>query len=111
MRGCARSRHGDTASEGRGAARMILRERLSPQGLQRLLTLALNTLSDPFPEEGGAWEMEMNAQATKLQAVENDLKQLMADVTRAMEKAQEAVARIASTTPTATTEIESTTSS
>ena len=39
----------------------------------------------------------MNAQATKLQAVENDLKQLMADVTRAMEKAQEAVARIAST--------------
>jgi hypothetical protein len=60
----------DLASEGRGAARMILRERLSPQGLQRLLTLALNTLSDPFPEEGGAWEMEMNAQATKLQAVE-----------------------------------------
>jgi hypothetical protein len=39
--------------------------------------------------------MEMNAQATKLQAAENDLKQLMADVTRAMEKAQEAVARIA----------------
>src|SRR5215218_4190838 len=30
-----------------------------------------------------------------LQAVENELKQLMADVTRAMEKAQEAVARIA----------------
>ena len=27
----------------------------------------------------------MNAQATKLQAAENDLKQLMADVTRAME--------------------------
>ena len=38
----------------------------------------------------------MNAQATKLQAAENDLKQLMADVTRAMEKAQEAVARITS---------------
>jgi hypothetical protein len=55
--------------------------------------------------------MEMNAPATKLQAVENDLKQLMADVIQAMEKAQEAVARIASTTPTATTEIESTTSS
>ena len=29
----------------------------------------------------------MNAQATKLQAAENDLKQLMADVTRAMQKA------------------------
>jgi hypothetical protein len=56
-------------------------------------------------------EMEMNAQATKLQAVENDLKQLMADVTRAMEKAQEAVARIASTTPTAPTETGSTPSS
>ncbi|HLH87197.1 MAG TPA: hypothetical protein VKX28_01960 [Xanthobacteraceae bacterium] len=31
----------------------------------------------------------------KLLAAENDLKLLMADVTRAMEKAQEAVARIA----------------
>ena len=30
----------------------------------------------------------MNAQATKLEAAENDLKQLMADVTRAIEKAQ-----------------------
>ena len=40
----------------------------------------------------------MDVQATRLQAVENDLKQLMADVTRAMEKAQEAVARIASRT-------------
>jgi hypothetical protein len=40
--------------------------------------------------------MEMNAQATKLQAAESDLKQLMADVSLAMEKAQEAVARITS---------------
>jgi hypothetical protein len=40
--------------------------------------------------------MEMKAQATKLQAAENDLKRLMADVTRATEKAEEAVARIAS---------------
>jgi hypothetical protein len=37
----------------------------------------------------------MRAQAAKLQAAENDLKTLMADVTRAMEKAQEAVARLA----------------
>jgi hypothetical protein len=37
----------------------------------------------------------MNAPATKLQTAENDLKQLMADVSRAMGKAQEAVARIA----------------
>jgi hypothetical protein len=52
--------------------------------------------------------MEMNAQATKLQAAENDLKQLMADVTQAMEKTQEAVARIASKAAAATTETEST---
>ena len=45
----------------------------------------------------------MNAQATKLQAAENDLKQL-----RAMEKAQEAVARIAPKAAAATTETEST---
>jgi len=38
----------------------------------------------------------MNAQATKLQAAENGLKQLMADVTRTIEKAQQAVARISS---------------
>ena len=40
----------------------------------------------------------MKAHATKLQAAENDLKQLMADVTRAMQKAEEAVARIVSET-------------
>jgi hypothetical protein len=38
----------------------------------------------------------MKAQGTKLQATENDLKRLMADVSRAMEKAQEAIMRIAS---------------
>jgi hypothetical protein len=48
--------------------------------------------------------MEMNAQSTKLQAAENDLKQLMADVTRATEKAQQAVARIVSKAAAATTE-------
>jgi hypothetical protein len=37
----------------------------------------------------------MHARATKILAAENDLKLLMADVTRAMEKAQDAVARIA----------------
>jgi hypothetical protein len=53
----------------------------------------------------------MNTQATKLQAAEHDLKQLMADVTRAMEKAQEAVARLASKATAAAAETESTTSS
>jgi hypothetical protein len=59
--------------------------------------LALNTAGEPFLLRRAAnGEMEMTAQATKLQASENDLKQLMADVSLAMEKAQEAVARIAS---------------
>jgi hypothetical protein len=71
--------------------------------------LALNTAGEPFPLRRAAnGEMEMNAQATKLQAAENDLKQLMAEVTRAMEKAQEAVTRIASKAAAATTETEST---
>ena len=49
----------------------------------------------------------MSAQPAKLQAAENDLKQLMADVTRAMEKAQEAVARMAAKAAAPTTEPES----
>ena len=69
-------------------------------------------MGEPFPRrEGANGEMEMNAQATKLQAAENDLKQLMADVTRAVEKAQEAVARITSKAAATTTETEPTTSS
>jgi hypothetical protein len=71
--------------------------------------LALNAAGEPFPLRRAAnGEMEMNAQATKLQAAENDLKQLMTDVTQAMEKAQEAVARIASKPAAETTEPEST---
>ena len=38
----------------------------------------------------------MNTDDTKLQSAETDLKQLMADVTRAMEKAQQAIARVTS---------------
>jgi hypothetical protein len=37
----------------------------------------------------------MRVKGTSLEAAETELKQLMADVTRAMEKAQDAVARIA----------------
>jgi len=55
--------------------------------------------------------MEMNVQATKLQAAENDVKQLMGDVARAVEKAQEAVARITPKAAVTTTEMQSTTSS
>ncbi|MFZ0839571.1 MAG: hypothetical protein WAM77_19065 [Xanthobacteraceae bacterium] len=36
----------------------------------------------------------MNTDDPKLQSAETDLKQLMADVTRAMEKAQQAIARV-----------------
>ena len=53
-------------------------------------------------------EIEMDALATKLQTAENDLKQLMADVSRAMEKAQDAVTRIAPKAAAATTETEAT---
>jgi hypothetical protein len=52
----------------------------------------------------------MNAKATKIQAAETDLRRLMADVTRAMEKAQEAVARIAANAAAAPAQTESTTS-
>jgi hypothetical protein len=55
--------------------------------------------------------MDMSAQPAKLQAAENDLKRLMADVTRAMEKAQEAVARMAAKAAADTTGTESTSSS
>jgi hypothetical protein len=46
-------------------------------------------------DSGRDRNMKMNAQATKLETAENDLKRLMADVTRAMEKAEEAIGRIA----------------
>ena len=49
----------------------------------------------------------MNEQATKLETVENNLKQLMADVSRAIEKAQEAIARVTSTVGAATAGTES----
>jgi hypothetical protein len=39
--------------------------------------------------------LPMRVQGTRLEAAEKELKQLMADVTRAMEKAEQAVARIA----------------
>jgi hypothetical protein len=47
---------------------------------------------------------EMDAQATKLEDAENDLKHLMDEVSRAMHKAQEAVVRITSKAPAAPTE-------
>jgi hypothetical protein len=49
----------------------------------------------------------MNTQPAKLEGAENDLKQLMADVTRAMQKAEEAVARIIGNEAPATAETKS----
>jgi hypothetical protein len=46
----------------------------------------------------------MQAQWTKLEIAENDLKRLMAEVTRVMEKVQEAVERIACKTAAPTSD-------
>jgi hypothetical protein len=51
----------------------------------------------------------MTASTRKLQAAEQDLKQLMVDVARAMEKAQQAVARITGKTTPIAVETEATT--
>jgi hypothetical protein len=53
----------------------------------------------------------MTAQVTKLQAAENELKRLMADVSRAMEKAQEAIAKVGGNAAGAPAVTEATTSS
>jgi hypothetical protein len=50
----------------------------------------------------------MDTQDTKIQTAETDLKQLMADVTRAMEKAQQAIARVTSKETTASPETDAT---
>jgi len=56
-------------------------------------------------------DMKMNAQVTKLQAAENDLKQLMADMNWAIKKAEEAIGKIAPHTLLTAAETESTASS
>ena len=55
--------------------------------------------------------MEMTAQVSKLQAAENELKRLMADVSRAMEKAQEAIAKVGGHVAVAKAEAQPTASS
>src|SRR5262245_25122526 len=83
-----------------------LRRRLWRKVFRPCSLLAMNIAGAPFFRRRAAnGEMEMNA--PKLQAAENDLKQLMADVTRAMEKAQEAVARMAAKAAAPTTGPES----
>ena len=50
----------------------------------------------------------MNTEDTKLRGAETDLKQLMADVARAMEKAQQAIARVTSKEAAANSDTDST---
>ena len=70
--------------------------------------MALNTAREPLPlKEGCEWGDENE----RTETAQSDLKQLMADVTRAMEKAQEAVARLTSTVGAATGSADSTTKS
>jgi hypothetical protein len=69
----------------------------------------ISGVANPSLEEGREWDMEMKTQATKLQAAEDELKQLMADVSRAMRKAEEAIARIAPNEAAAMAETESST--
>jgi hypothetical protein len=47
---------------------------------------------------GAKWGKGMKTQPAALQAAEDDLKRLMADVNRAIEKAQEAIAKISANT-------------
>jgi hypothetical protein len=56
-------------------------------------------------------EMQMNAQATKLEGAENDLKQLMADVTGPWKRLKKPWLRIAPKAATPITEAESMSSS
>ena len=91
-------------------AEMVVRTALVARSLESI-HFGPEYCVSPSPERAANGETEMNAQATKLQAAENDLKQLMADVARAVEKAQEAVARITPKAAVTTTETQSTTSS
>ena len=56
-------------------------------------------------------DMKMTAKATRLEAAEKDLKELMDDVTRAIEKAQQAVATITGKSTVAAAGAEATTPS
>ena len=62
----------------------------------------------PDPHEKDC-QLKLNERTTKLDAAEGDLEQLMADVSRVMEKAQKAVARLTSTVTVPNADIESAT--
>jgi hypothetical protein len=61
--------------------------------------------------EVGEWGDENDSKATTLEAAEKELKELMADAARAMEKAQQAVARITGKATAIAPETEATTPS
>ena len=51
-------------------------------------------MASPSALKGRNGDRDMKGQGTKLHAAEIELKQLMADVSQAMQKAQDAIARI-----------------
>jgi hypothetical protein len=73
--------------------------------------LGRNTVTRAVPLRSGAWGREMTAKSKTLEAAEKDLKELMDDVTRAIEKAQQAVARITGKSTVAAAGAEATTPS
>jgi hypothetical protein len=76
-----------------GAGRMILLTRTA-RAQSLLETIHFGSLILVLDIQGLRGRLRMNTQTTKLEGAEYDLKQLMADVTRAMQKAEEAVTRI-----------------
>ena len=83
---------GSAPAENKGRSRAS--ERPKSRAFKKLFTFAQILVASTLSFDG-EWGHGMKVQETKLQASENDLKRLMADVTRAMEKAQEAITRIA----------------
>ena len=84
-------------------------EQPAPLSFYKLFTAAGNTA--PEHRLMGTAEVGMTTDTTKLQAAESDLKRLMADVAQAVEKAQQAVARITGKAATSTDETQAATSS
>jgi hypothetical protein len=74
-----------------------------------LFTLPLNAAPQAVSLRSANGDMKMTAKSTTLEAAKKELKELMADAARAMEKAQQAVARITSKATAVAAETEATT--
>jgi hypothetical protein len=74
----------------------------SPSPLQTVHFASGYCIRPPSVGGGAKWGRGMKTQPAALQAAEDDLKRLMADVNRAIEKAQEAMTKISANTATGT---------